>query len=88
VNSVAPGYTVTDMTRSTAERIGVSIDELTRDVVAGIAVGRAGHPEDIAHAVAYFCDERSGFVSPPAALRGRRAPRMTISDSPACQHSR
>lgn len=63
VNSVAPGYTVTDMTRSTAERVGKSMDELTRDVVAGIAVGRAGQPEDIAHAVAYFCDERSGFVS-------------------------
>lgn len=63
VNSVAPGYTVTDMTRSTAERIGVSMDQLTRDVVAGIAVGRAGLPEDIAHAVAYFCDDRSGFVS-------------------------
>lgn len=63
VNSVAPGYTVTDMTRSTAERVGKSMDELTRDVVAGIPVGRAGRPEDIAHAVAYFCDERSGFVS-------------------------
>lgn len=63
VNSVAPGYTITDMTRSTAARIGVSIDELSKDVVAGIPVGRAGQPEDIAHAVAYFCDERSGFVS-------------------------
>lgn len=63
VNSVAPGYTVTDMTRSTAERVGKSMEELTRDVVADIPVGRAGQPEDIAHAVAYFCDERSGFVS-------------------------
>lgn len=63
VNSVAPGYTITDMTRSTAERIGVTIEELSREVVAGIAVGRPGQPEDIAHAVSYFCDERSGFVS-------------------------
>ena len=63
VNSVAPGYTITDMTRSTAERVGVTIEELSKDVVAGIAVGRPGQPEDIAHAVAYFCDERSGFVS-------------------------
>lgn len=63
VNSVAPGYTITDMTRSTAKRIGVSMEELSRDVVAGISVGRAGQPEDIAHAVAYFCDERSGFVT-------------------------
>ena len=63
VNSVAPGYTITEMTRSTAERVGVTIEELSKDVVAGIAVGRPGQPEDIAHAVAYFCDERSGFVS-------------------------
>ena len=63
VNSVAPGYTITEMTRSTAERVGVTIEELSNDVVAGIAVGRPGQPEDIAHAVAYFCDERSGFVS-------------------------
>ena len=32
-------------------------------IVAGIAVGRPGRPEDVAHAVSYFCDERSGFVS-------------------------
>ncbi len=63
VNSVAPGYTITDMTKSTAERIGVTIEELSKDVVAGIPVGRPGQPEDIAHAVSYFCDERSGFVS-------------------------
>ena len=63
VNSVAPGYTITDMTRSTAERVGVTIEELSKDVVAGIAVGRPGQPEDIAHAVSYFCDERSGFVT-------------------------
>lgn len=63
VNSVAPGYTITDMTRSTAARVGVTIEELSKDVVAGIAVGRAGQPEDVAHAVSYFCDERSGFVS-------------------------
>ena len=63
VNSVAPGYTITDMTRSTAERLGVTIEALSRDVVAGIAVGRPGQPEGVAHAVSYFCDERSGFVS-------------------------
>ena len=63
VNSVAPGYTITDMTRATAQRVGVTIEDLSSEVVAGIAVGRAGQPEDIAHAVSFFCDERSGFVS-------------------------
>jgi 3-oxoacyl-[acyl-carrier protein] reductase len=27
------------------------------------AVGRIGTPEDIAHAVSFFADERSGFVT-------------------------
>ena len=32
-------------------------------MVASIPVGRAGLPDDIAHAVAFFVDERSSFVS-------------------------
>jgi 3-oxoacyl-[acyl-carrier protein] reductase len=63
VNAVAPGFTVTDMTRGTAERIGVSFEQMREDVVSQIPVGRAGEPEDIAHAVAFFADRRSGFVS-------------------------
>lgn len=63
VNAVAPGYTVTEMTRATAERVGVTMEELTREAVAEIPVGRAGQPEDVAHAVSFLCDPRSGFVS-------------------------
>ncbi len=59
VDAVAPGFTITDMTRGTAERVGVDFDVL----VAQIRVGRPGEPEDIAHAVAFFADPRSGFVS-------------------------
>ncbi|GAC1538275.1 MAG: 3-oxoacyl-ACP reductase FabG [Acidimicrobiales bacterium] len=63
VNCVAPGFTVTDMTRSTAERVGIPFDEMVREQVDKIAVGRAGEPADIANAVSFFADERSGFVS-------------------------
>lgn len=63
VNAVAPGFTVTDMTRAVAERLKVPFEEMEAEAVAGIPVGRAGRPEDVAHAVSWFADERSGFVS-------------------------
>jgi len=62
-NAIAPGFVVTDMTRSMAQEVGVSVEEMEADMVKDIAVGRAGTPEDIAHAVAFFVDERSSFVS-------------------------
>ena len=62
-NAVAPGFTVTDMTRSVAERLGIGFDELVAREAAAVPVRRVGTPEDIAHAVAFFADEASGFVS-------------------------
>lgn len=63
VNAVAPGFTVTEMTRSVARRVGVPFEDMAAEMAASTPVGRAGTPEDIAHAVAFFVDERSGFVS-------------------------
>lgn len=63
VNAVAPGFTVTAMTQATAERVGVGFEEMEREMVRQIPVGRPGQPEDIAHAVAFFVDKRSSFVS-------------------------
>lgn len=62
-NAVAPGFTVTAMTHATAERMGVAFDDFEKAVVKQIPVGRAGQPEDIANAVSFFVDDRSGFVS-------------------------
>jgi 3-oxoacyl-[acyl-carrier protein] reductase len=62
-NAVAPGFIETDMTKATAERIGVPFEELVNASVSQIPVGRSGKPEDIANAVAFFADERSSFVS-------------------------
>ena len=44
VNAVAPGFTVTDMTRRVAERVGVPFDEMVAEAVSHIAVRRAGDP--------------------------------------------
>ncbi|MET0782849.1 MAG: SDR family oxidoreductase [Leifsonia flava] len=62
-NAVAPGFIVTDMTRATAERIGVSFEDFIAHSAAEIPVGRAGAPDDIAAAVSFFCSEEAGFVS-------------------------
>jgi len=62
-NAIAPGFVVTEMTRSMAEEVGVTVEEMEADMVKSIPVGRAGTPEDIAQAVAFFADERSSYVS-------------------------
>ena len=63
VNAVAPGFIVTEMTRGVAERMKISIEQLTEHMMRDIAVGRPGAPYDIANAVAFFADPRSSFVT-------------------------
>jgi 3-oxoacyl-[acyl-carrier protein] reductase len=63
VNSIAPGFIVSDMTRATAERVGMSFEDFEKAAVSTIPVARAGKPEDIANAVSFFVNEQSGFVS-------------------------
>ena len=63
VNAVAPGFIATDMTRATAERIGEDWDAYVAKRAAAIPVARAGVPEDVAGAVAFFASEGAGFVS-------------------------
>lgn len=62
-NAVAPGFIETDMTKATAERIGISFEQLVEASVSNIPVGRSGKPADIANAIQFFADEKSSFVS-------------------------
>jgi 3-oxoacyl-[acyl-carrier protein] reductase len=62
-NAVAPGFIETDMTKATAERLGISFEELIQASVSKIPVGRSGKPEDVAQAVAFFADEKSSFIN-------------------------
>jgi len=62
-NAVAPGFIQTDMTASTAERIGVSFDDFIAHSAAQIPVQRVGQPEDIAATISFLCSEEAGFVS-------------------------
>ncbi|GAB3175817.1 3-oxoacyl-ACP reductase FabG [Myceligenerans halotolerans] len=62
-NAVAPGTIRTAMTEATAERMGITFDELLEGAAERIPVGRVGLPEDVAAAVAFFASEDAGFVS-------------------------
>ncbi|AXI10212.1 beta-ketoacyl-ACP reductase [Oceanobacillus zhaokaii] len=63
VNAVAPGFIETEMTKETAERVGITFEEMVKLSVDTIPVGRSGKPVDIANAVSFFADERSSFVN-------------------------
>ena len=61
-NCIAPGFIASEMTKATAERLGVDWDEFKAARAAEIPVQRPGAPEDIANAVSFFVDERSSVV--------------------------
>lgn len=63
VNAVAPGFTVTNMTVRSAARRGRTLEEHIRITAEASPVQRAGHPEDIAHAVSFFTSEGAGYVT-------------------------
>lgn len=56
VNAIAPGYINTDMIAKVPEAV------LTK-IIEQIPVGRLGNAEEIAHAVVFLADEKSGFIT-------------------------
>jgi 3-oxoacyl-[acyl-carrier protein] reductase len=62
-NAVAPGFIQTEMTKMTAERLGVSFEDFIAHSAAAIPVQRVGQPEDIAATIGFLCSEDAGFVS-------------------------
>ncbi|APH00550.1 beta-ketoacyl-ACP reductase [Janibacter indicus] len=62
-NAIAPGFIETEMTAETAERIGISFEDLKAQASAAAAVARTGVPADIAHAASFFASEGAGFTT-------------------------
>ncbi|MDR1085143.1 MAG: 3-oxoacyl-[acyl-carrier-protein] reductase [Deltaproteobacteria bacterium] len=56
VNTVAPGFIETDMTRALSDKVRAAL--LTR-----IPVGYIGRPEDVAEAVAFLASDSSGYIT-------------------------
>jgi acetoacetyl-CoA reductase len=56
VNTIAPGYTETDMVRA----VPASVLE---QIIARIPVGRLGKPEEVARAVLFLVADEAGFIT-------------------------
>ena len=56
VNTVAPGFIDTDMTKALA-------DEQRAALLQGVPLGRLGDPEEIAHAVSFLCSDKAAYIT-------------------------
>jgi 3-oxoacyl-[acyl-carrier protein] reductase len=56
VNAIAPGFIATDMTRAIPEQIQAGMME-------HIPLGRAGRPEEVAHAYVFLASEEASYIN-------------------------
>ncbi|HZO16461.1 MAG TPA: 3-oxoacyl-ACP reductase FabG [Polyangiaceae bacterium] len=56
VNAVTPGFIETDMTASISE-------DMKKQLVSAIPLGRIGKPEDVAAAVTFLCSDEAGYIT-------------------------
>jgi 3-oxoacyl-[acyl-carrier protein] reductase len=62
-NAIAPGFIETAMTKATAERIGMTIEQMREGAASALPVRRGGLPDDIANTVRFFAGEEAGYVT-------------------------
>jgi acetoacetyl-CoA reductase len=56
VNCIAPGYINTEMMQSMTE-------DVLKNIIATIPVGRLGEPDEVAHCAVFLADDKSGFIT-------------------------
>jgi 3-oxoacyl-[acyl-carrier protein] reductase len=62
-NAVAPGFIDTEMTRSTAQRLGIAPDQFQEAVAQRIPLRRVGQPSEVASVIAFLASEDASYVS-------------------------
>jgi 3-oxoacyl-[acyl-carrier protein] reductase len=62
-NAIAPGFIDTEMTATTAARMGIDFDALKQSAAAQIPVNRVGQPEDVANLASFLAGDGAGFIS-------------------------
>ena len=67
VNNILPGYTrtqrVEELATATAEREGISIDDVMNRQNAAIPMGRLGEPKEFAALAAFLASERASYIT-------------------------
>jgi len=67
VNVVCPGYIATDrvtqLMEQRASEAGVSVEEVTADIVDNIPAGRMGDPKELGDLVAFLASERASYIT-------------------------
>ncbi|MGO8947805.1 MAG: 3-oxoacyl-ACP reductase FabG [Ktedonobacterales bacterium] len=62
-NAVAPGFIDTDMTRATAERMGITPEAFQAGASEYIALRRIGQPSEVASVIAFLASDDASYVS-------------------------
>lgn len=62
-NAVAPGFIDTDMTRATAQRLGLTPEAFQNAVSAQIPLQRVGQPSEVASVVAFLASDDASYVN-------------------------
>jgi 3-oxoacyl-[acyl-carrier protein] reductase len=63
VNSVAPGFIDTDMTRATAARMGVTPEQMRDALKDRIPLRRVGQPSEVASVIAFLASDDASYVN-------------------------